>query len=118
MRIVYLLESAGLWGGVVSILEAANRLHDRGHQVTVVSRGESPSWTELRCEFRRVESFTPESVPDADVVIGEAPVAGMSFTGHLDEVRISRVSRTTQWIRAQYESMNGAIYLLGPEEPF
>lgn len=70
MKIVYLLESAGLWGGVVSILETANRLQDRGHQVTIVSRGPAPTWIDVRCDFRIVDAFSPEVIPEADVVVG------------------------------------------------
>ena len=70
MRIVYLLESAGLWGGVVSILEAANRLHERGHEVTVLIRGDAPQWTHLHCEVVTVDAFSPDVIPEADVIVG------------------------------------------------
>ena len=70
MRIVYLLESTGLWGGVKSVLQAANRLSDRGHDVTVVSRDRAPSWIELRCAFSTVPDFSPPRLPPADIVVG------------------------------------------------
>lgn len=70
MRIVYLLESAGLWGGVKAILEAANRLTERGHIVTVVSRGPEPVWMDLACRFVTVPSFETAHVPSADIVVG------------------------------------------------
>ena len=70
MRIVFLLESTGLWGGVKSALEAANRLTDRGHHVTVVSRDRAPSWIDLRCHFATVPDFSAGHLPQADVVVG------------------------------------------------
>ncbi len=71
MRITWLLEATDeIWGGVKVALEDANWLHDRGHQVTVLSRTGPPAWMELRCPFRRVAAFTAETVPPGDVVIG------------------------------------------------
>lgn len=70
MRIVFLLESTGLWGGVKSALEAANRLADRGHYVTVVSRDRAPGWFDLRCEFATAPHLSPSNIPAADVVVG------------------------------------------------
>ncbi len=70
MKIVYLLESSGLWGGVKSVFEAANRLQDRGHEVTVLSRSPRPTWIELRCGFETVPDFAPEHIPAADFIVG------------------------------------------------
>lgn len=71
MRITWLLEVADqLWGGVKVALENANWQHRQGHQVTVVSRSGPPAWMQLECEFRRVQDFRSEHLPDADVLIG------------------------------------------------
>jgi glycosyltransferase involved in cell wall biosynthesis len=70
MHIVFLLESAGLWGGVKVILEDANGLVDRGHRVTVVCKSPPPDWMELRCSFVHAPRLTAAAIPDADVVIG------------------------------------------------
>lgn len=71
MRITWLLECADqLWGGVKVALEDANWLHRRGHRVTVLSRSGPPAWMQLECEFRRVQDFRPEHLPEADVVLG------------------------------------------------
>ena len=40
MKIVYALESTGLYGGTKVILRQAEALTHRGHEVTVVSPGE------------------------------------------------------------------------------
>jgi glycosyltransferase involved in cell wall biosynthesis len=70
MRIVYLLESAAeLWGGVKSVLEDANLLSDRGHQVLVLTRSGAPTWMRLRCELKTVPNFQPDHVPEADVLV-------------------------------------------------
>ncbi len=71
MRIVYLVEdAAGLWGGVKSILVAANVLTDRGHAVTVLAKSPPPDWMALRCGFAQVPDFAPTRIPDADLVVG------------------------------------------------
>lgn len=71
MRIVYLLERADqLWGGVKVVLEDANWLTARGHDVTVVARSGPPSWMTLHCQLHQVEAFDPQSLPAADVHVG------------------------------------------------
>jgi Flp pilus assembly protein TadD len=71
MRIVFLLESAAqIWGGVKVVLDDANSLADRGHDVVVVARSQPPEWMSLRCGFRTVTAFDRDSIPEADVVVG------------------------------------------------
>jgi glycosyltransferase involved in cell wall biosynthesis len=69
LSVVYLLEDTVLFGGVKVILRQADLLADRGHQVTIVSLGQRPDWTEVRADFRTVPAFTPETVPAADVTV-------------------------------------------------
>ena len=70
MRITWLLEVADqLWGGVKVALENANWQHRQGHRVTVVSRSGPPAWMQLACDFRRVQDFRSEHLPDADVLV-------------------------------------------------
>jgi len=70
MRITWLLEVADqLWGGVKVALENANWQHRQGHRVTVVSRSGPPAWMQLECDFRRVQDFRSEHLPDADVLV-------------------------------------------------
>ena len=70
MRIVFLLESAELWGGVKTVLEDADGLASRGHHVVVLCKGAPPTWTTVGCEFRTVPSFDAASIPGCDVVVG------------------------------------------------
>ena len=71
MRITWLLERTDqLWGGVKVALDDANHLHRNGHRVTVLSRSGPPSWMTIECDFRQVEDFRPEHLPDAEVLIG------------------------------------------------
>jgi glycosyltransferase involved in cell wall biosynthesis len=54
LRIVYLLESTALSGGVQVVLRQAETLARRGHRVTVVSPEPAPSWYPLlRARFER-----------------------------------------------------------------
>jgi glycosyltransferase involved in cell wall biosynthesis len=70
LSVVYLLEDTGLWGGVKVVLNQAHLMRSRGHRVTVVSKGEMPAWRRMRVEFRRVDSFEPATLPEADVTVG------------------------------------------------
>lgn len=71
MRIVFLVETATqIWGGVKVVLEDANWLAARGHQITVLSKSNPPDWMGIHCDFRTVENFSPEQIPPADIVVG------------------------------------------------
>jgi glycosyltransferase involved in cell wall biosynthesis len=69
LAITYLLEDTGLWGGVKVVLNQAHLMRLRGHRVTVVSKGEKPTWLRMRVDFRRVTSFEPAALPEADVTV-------------------------------------------------
>lgn len=69
LSVVYLLEDTVLFGGVKVILQQANLLAARGHNVTIVSRGPFPDWFRLLAEFRQVESFSVDTTPPADVTV-------------------------------------------------
>jgi glycosyltransferase involved in cell wall biosynthesis len=70
MRVVFLLESAELWGGVKTVFQDAAGLAARGHHVVVLCKGAAPDWIEPGCEFRTVPDFAAAHVPAADVVVG------------------------------------------------
>lgn len=71
MRIVYLLENAAqLWGGVKAVLEDANDLVTRGHQVRVLAKSAAPTWMKVKADFEHVPDFAPHRIPAADVVVG------------------------------------------------
>lgn len=69
MKIIYLLWSIGLYGGVKIVFEHANRLIDRGHEVKIVTHvGETPDWFPLKAELIKKEPFAAD-FPKADVVV-------------------------------------------------
>lgn len=70
MRIVYLLEGTETWGGVKVVLEQANGLTALGHQVIVLSKGPFPVWFPLQAEFRQVQEFTRDTIPEGEYTIG------------------------------------------------
>lgn len=51
-----------------------------------------------------------------DFFIGSDESGNNSFTGRIDEMRISDVARTPEWIKAQYLSMTDNFLIYGPEE--
>lgn len=70
MRIHYLLQGTELCGGVKVVIEDANHLARRGHDVTIVSRGPRPDWITLDCAFAQVDHFASSGLPAPDLCIG------------------------------------------------
>ncbi len=69
LSVIYLLDDTVLFGGVKVIFNQANLLTARGHQITILSRGPSPGWTQLDAEFRQVSEFNRRDTPPADVTV-------------------------------------------------
>jgi len=67
--VVYLLEDTTLFGGVKIVLHQAELMARRGHDVTVVSKGERPRWFPLRTGFRQVPALEPRHLPEVDVTV-------------------------------------------------
>jgi len=68
LRIAYLLESTGLWGGVKVVLAPAEALARRGHRVAVVSPDARPEWFPLaRARFERSAFRDSAELARADV---------------------------------------------------
>lgn len=69
LRIAYLLADTPLFGGVKVVLQQANLLARRGHQVSIVSPGERPAWFPLEAEFLQTPGLDPKDLPEADVTV-------------------------------------------------
>lgn len=69
MKIAYLLEDAPMFGGVKVVLQQANLLADRGHDVMVVTPGEPSDWFPLRARWVRTSGLDPKDIPAADVTV-------------------------------------------------
>lgn len=68
MKIAYLLESTGLFGGVKVVLQQADALARRGHRVTVVSPEPAQDWFRLaRARFERSSYRDSMALAEADV---------------------------------------------------
>ena len=70
MRIAYLLEDTELAGGTRVAVAHADALADRGHQVTLVTKGGPLSWRRSRAPWRYVESFEAIDADALDFVVG------------------------------------------------
>jgi glycosyltransferase involved in cell wall biosynthesis len=68
VKIAYLLESTGLFGGVKVVLQQADALARRGHRVTVVSPEPAQDWFRLaRARFERSSYRDSAALAEADV---------------------------------------------------
>jgi hypothetical protein len=86
---------------------------------TIVHNGSTARWyvngTEIGTGFKHSYATT-----DGKVLLGMATYAGTTFylNGVLDEIRISNLARSTNWIRTEYANQNSpaTFYTVGAEE--
>lgn len=69
LRVCYLLEDTAMFGGVKVVLHHANLLTERGHDVTVVTKGRPADWYPLRAKLEHVADFRTAALPEADVTV-------------------------------------------------
>lgn len=69
MRIVYVLESLGFSGGVKVVVQHAEGLAGRGHDVSIVTREAEHDWIPIGVPVTEVPFFDVTTLPEADVHI-------------------------------------------------
>ena len=69
MKIAYLLEDTPMFGGVKVVLQQANLLAARGHDVSVVTPGKAPDWFPLKARLVQAPGLDPKDIPEADVTV-------------------------------------------------
>lgn len=69
LRIAYLMEDTDLSGGVRIQLAQADALIDRGHAVTIFTKGLPLTWRTSRAEWEYVDDFRAPSYDGFDVVV-------------------------------------------------
>lgn len=67
MKIAYVLESLELSGGVRVVVQHAEGLRARGHDVTLVTRDARHDWLEIGVPILEVPVFDRATLPEADV---------------------------------------------------
>ncbi|HYC59434.1 MAG TPA: glycosyltransferase family 4 protein [Thermoanaerobaculia bacterium] len=70
MKIAYLLEDTSLAGGTRVAVAHGDVLTDRGHEVTLVTRGGPLTWRRSRAQWLRVERFADFDAKPYDFVVG------------------------------------------------
>ena len=68
-------------------------------------------------EIRHRTDTLTISISDLDLLIGNTEVGTRYFNGTIDEVRISNVARSAEWIETEYNNMNdpSSFYSVGSE---
>ncbi|MGE7272712.1 glycosyltransferase family 4 protein [Brevibacillus panacihumi] len=71
LKITYVMNHVRVCGGAKIVLEQANHLVDRNHEVSIVCRAPKPDWMEVKANYIQVslQSEIPESIPDSDIII-------------------------------------------------
>ncbi len=67
MKVVYVVESLEVSGGVKVIIEHAEGLASRGHEVSIVTRDSRHPWIPIRVPVTEVAQFDASTIPPADV---------------------------------------------------
>jgi glycosyltransferase involved in cell wall biosynthesis len=70
LRIAYLLEDTGIAGGTRVAVAHADALTDRGHDVTLVTRGGPLTWRKSRAAWLHVGDFAELDATTYDFVVG------------------------------------------------
>lgn len=70
MKIAYLLEDTSLAGGTRVAVAHGDALTDRGHEVTLVTRGGPLTWRQSRARWLRIERFSDFDAQPYDFVVG------------------------------------------------
>jgi len=70
LRIAYLLEDTGLSGGIRVAVAQADALVSRGHEVTLITKGEPLTWRESIAKWQYVSQFEEADAAPFDFVIG------------------------------------------------
>jgi glycosyltransferase involved in cell wall biosynthesis len=73
LKIVYLLESAGLCGGVKVVLRQAEALSKRGHRVIVACPSPYPHWFEGQISYEQRDPTDPGFLRGFDHIIATTP---------------------------------------------
>ena len=68
-RLLYLLPTSELYGGIRVVLEHAEGMARRGWEVAVAGPGAAPDWHPLAVPYRQVDLDRPQTLPPADVVV-------------------------------------------------
>lgn len=101
MRIAYILETIDVAGGVKVVVEHAEELAARGHDVTLVARSWNRDWIQVRVPVLVVPELTREHLPEADIFVATwyATVLPAIASG-----RARRVVHFSQGYEAAYSS--------------
>ncbi len=70
LRLAWLLEDTGLAGGTRVVMAQADALLARGHQTTLITKGQPLTWRESKAAWTYVDSFEAIDGRDFDFVIG------------------------------------------------
>jgi len=70
MKIAYLLADTELSGGIRVAVAHADALIDRGHELTLITRGTPLTWRRSRARWRYVQSFEEVDGLEFDFVVG------------------------------------------------
>jgi len=70
MKIAYLLEDTDLAGGIRVCVAHGDVLTDRGHDVTLITKGTPLTWRRSRAKWRHLESWDEVDAASFDFVVG------------------------------------------------
>lgn len=107
MKIAYLLEDTELAGGIRVAVAHGDALTDRGHEVTLITKGGPLTWRRSRAKWLHVPSFAELDTSGYDFVVG-------TFWTTLPQVYVSAATRGVHFCQG-YEGSFTAYQPLKPQ---
>jgi glycosyltransferase involved in cell wall biosynthesis len=69
MKIIYVTQDTGLWGGIYVVFQHLQLLAEAGHDAFLTTPATGPDWYRLTVPVYRVSELTPDLIPEADIVV-------------------------------------------------
>lgn len=69
MRITYVTEDTGLWGGIGVVFQHLELLAGAGHDVFLTTPTAGPDWYPLKVPVHTIKNLGPSLIPDADIIV-------------------------------------------------
>jgi len=100
--------------GAIAGTDAAPTLGEWTHVAATYEDGTSRIYVNGELAGSRYRKAAMSMVKDICMNIGGWRGGNYRFVGEIDEVRVSRVARTADWMKLQYENQNPMQSLVGP----
>jgi|GEM_PF-183624 len=69
MKITYVTEDTGLWGGILVVFQQLELLSEMGFEAFLTTTSDMPDWYPLKVPLHRIERLDPSLIPSVDIAV-------------------------------------------------